>query len=348
MKIIHIIFSLNTGGSETMLVDIMNEQCKYEEINLIIVNSLYSETVLNNISEPVKIHFINRKPGSRNFIPILKLNFLIFKIKPDVIHCHNFEMAQILFRKLIHSKIFLTVHDIGVPTKYHHKYNKIFAISKAVQKDIKRNCGLDAEVVYNGIRFDSIKRKENYNFDIFTIICVSRLMHQKKGQDVLIKAIDILVNQKNITNVSIDFIGEGKSFKYLNELVNKYNLQNNITFLGLKSRDYIYTNLKDYDLLVQPSIYEGFGLTVVEGIAAKAPVLVSNIQGPMEVIDNGRYGYSFKVKDEKDCAQKIIDVMEDYNKKIIQDKCNKAYFYVKENFDIEKTATNYVSEYEKL
>jgi len=347
MKILHLIFSFNTGGSETMLIDIINDQIKYEEILLIIVNRVYKKELLERIDRKVPVYLINRKPGSRNLIPLIKLNYLIFKIKPDVIHCHSFELAQILFRKLFHSKIFLTVHGIGVPTKYHHKYDKIFAISKAVQKDIRSNCALDAKVVYNGIYFDSIKPKENYNFDIFKIVCVSRLYHQKKGQDVLIKAIQTMV-KNNITNVYVDFIGEGKSLRYLEEMANEFNLQNHIRFLGLKDRNYIYSHLKDYNLLVQPSFYEGLGLTVVEAMAAKVPVLVSNIDGPMEIIDSGKYGYYFEVGNEKDCAQKILNIMEDYNNKIIQDRCEEVYFYAKDNFDIKKTASNYVSEYRKL
>lgn len=348
MKILHLIFSFNTGGSETMLVDIMNEQRKYEEIHLIIVNSICTEAVLNNISKQVKVYFINRKPGSRNLFPILKLNFLIFKIKPDIIHCHNFEMVQILFRKLIHSKIFLTVHDVSVPVKYHSKYDKIFAISKAVKKDIKINSGLDADIIYNGINFDRIKRKEDYNFDLFHIVQVSRLDHNKKGQDILIKALNILVNKRNLKNIHVDFIGEGKSLEYLTELVSKYNLGEYVKFLGLKDREYIYDHLKDYNLLVQPSIYEGFALTVTEGIAAGLPVLVSNIQGPMEIIQACKYGYYFQVSDDEDCADKILMIMHESVKKDFKDKIEIAYKFAKKQFDVRITAKNYINGYRKV
>ena len=197
MKIIHLIWSFNTGGAETMLIDIINEQVKHEDTSLIVVNKVYSKELLAKFDKRIPVYLINRKPGSRNLIPILKLNFLIFKLKPDIIHCHNFELVQILFRKFICIKIFLTVHSIGVPSKYHQKYDKIFAISEAVQKDIKLNSRLDADIVYNGINFDVIKRKENYNFDIFQIVQVSRLDHKKKGQNILIKALNILVNKRN-------------------------------------------------------------------------------------------------------------------------------------------------------
>lgn len=54
-----------------------------------------------------------------------------------------------------------------------------------------------------------------------------------------------------------------------------------------KNQEWIYHNLCNFDLFIQPSRFEGFGLTVAEAIAAKVTVLVSNIQGPMEIIDDG-------------------------------------------------------------
>jgi len=347
MKILHICTSLNIGGTETMLVDIINEQVKTNTVNLIIINKGINKDVYKKIDNQVCVNCLKRTPGSRNILHFISFNYLIAKINPDIIHCHGSEIIKYIFIKR-KAKICITVHDIGYPLGSLKKYNHIFAISKAVQNDLDERLNIKATVIYNGIHTERVKMKNNYNYDIFKIVCVARLMHQKKGQDILIKAISILVNKENIKNISVDFIGEGKSEKYLKDLVNELKVGQFVKFIGLKNRDYIYSHLKDYELLVQPSIYEGFGLTVIEGMAAKVPVLVSNIQGPMEVIGNGTYGYAFKINDEVDCARKIIDVIEDYNKNIIQDKCEKAYFYVKENFDVKKTAANYVSEYKKL
>ena len=64
---------------------------------------------------------------------------------------------------------------------------------------------------------------------------------------------------------------------YLIGLADKLHLNNYISFLGLRYRDYIYYHLSDYDLLVKPSLFEGFGLTIVEGKASGIEVLVSDI-----------------------------------------------------------------------
>ena len=54
-------------------------------------------------------------------------------------------------------------------------------------------------------------------------------------------------------------------------------------FLVKQTQDYVAAHLTDYDLFVQPSRWEGFGLTVAEAMAAGVPVLVSEGQGPAEV-----------------------------------------------------------------
>jgi len=53
-------------------------------------------------------------------------------------------------------------------------------------------------------------------------------------------------------------------------------------------------------------------------MAAKIPVLVSNVDGPMEVIDNGEYGYFFESKNAESLATLIEEVMSDYTNNIVK------------------------------
>ena len=147
----------------------------------------------------------------------------------------------------------------------------------------------------------------------------------------------------DINNIQLDIIGEGNSEEYLKNLTTKYNLIDQIRFLGLKDRNYIYEHLKDYDLLIQPSLNEGFGLTVAEGMAAKIPVLVSDIDGPMEVIGSGKYGFFFKVGNAEKLAEQYI-----YSTERLEKIINNAYIFVKYNFDIQSTACNYIKQYKTI
>lgn len=342
MIIIHMIFSFNTGGSETMLVDIANEQVKSADVAIIIVNDNYSDKVLAKLSDKVKVFFLNRKKGSKNIIQIIKLNYIIHKLKPDYIHCHNYNLIKMLFRHFINCKIGFTAHGLNIPTKYHFLYDHIFSISNSVKNDIKKS-GVDSLLIENGITFSKIKNKKDKTSNVFKIIQVGRLDHEKKGQDILINAANILINEKGIKSVQIDLIGEGPSKVFLQKLVDRFGLNDYFNFLGIKTRDYIYKNLCNYDLFIQPSRIDGFGLTVVEAIAAKVPVLTSNVYGPIEIIEDGKYGYFFENEDFIDCSNKITSLIQDKNN--LNRKTENAYNFVLEKYSVTKTAQKYIDAY---
>ena len=58
MKIAHIIFCLSTGGAETMLIDIINQQSKDNEISLIVINKNYSIDLVNKVNNNINIYNI--------------------------------------------------------------------------------------------------------------------------------------------------------------------------------------------------------------------------------------------------------------------------------------------------
>lgn len=345
MKIVHILFSFTYGGIETMLVNILNEQCKHADVTIILINKHYSQTLIDKINKKVKFIKINRPPKSRNPYYIIKMNWLIGNIKPNIIHTHSSDIVRYLlpsFRK----KAVNTIHDTPNQTHFPYikYYLKVFAISKSVYSGLKEH-GYNSIIVENGINPNSFFIREENSSDIFNIVQVGRLMHHKKGQDLMIKASSELV-KRGITNFHIDFIGEGPSLEYLENLVYINKLDTYITFLGNKDTTYIETHLKNYSLLVQPSRIEGFGLTVTEAMAAKVPVLVSGQEGPMEIIANGQFGYYFKNENVEELADKIQEIM---NKEIIEIKnlTEKAYQRVQECYNIKNTALKYLLEYRK-
>lgn len=340
MRIIHLIFALNTGGAETMLVDILNEQVKTQTVSLIIINKEINKVLLKQIDYRVNIILINRKEKSRSPIPVLKLNRFLISLNPDVIHCHQHSAIRMIVNR---NNVVLTAHTLEIPTTYFKKYKKVYAISNAVKREIESRSSAISELIYNGVKTDEIKHKLDYNFKTFRIVQVGRLDHLIKGQHILIKALEILVYKKGIKNICIDFIGEGESLPYLKKIVHNTNLENYVNFLGIRDRKFIYSHLRDYDLLIQPSLLEGFGLTITESMAARVPVLVSDVEGPMEIIGNGKYGSFFKKGDIDDCAKHISVIVENYQK--FKKKTSIASDLVNRMFSIKLTARNYIDSY---
>jgi glycosyltransferase involved in cell wall biosynthesis len=344
MKIVHIIFALQTGGSETMLVDIVNEQVLKVDVNLVIINDSYNKELVQQIDNKVKVYFINRKEGSRNPFSVIKLNALLYYLNADIIHCHNHNIIP-LFLSIFRRKAVLTLHCMGIPTLYLNKYIKLFAISKAVKSDILERSNIISEVIYNGIHNDIIQVREKQTFvRIFKIVQIGRLDHAIKGQHFVIEAIHTLKTQ-GLNNIQFDLIGTGNSELFLKELVIKYELEKQINFLGPRNRNYIYSHLKNYDLLIQPSLYEGFGLTVAEAMAAKLPVLVSDINGPMEIIELGKYGFYFQSGNTENLAEQIDYIISNYSGEQLKQKVEAAYIHVRVNFDISTTSQRYISSY---
>lgn len=325
-----------------MLVDIINEQVSSNNVSLIVFNNQINPANLASIDGRVKIYNLNRKEKSRSINPVIVLNLLLLRKWPDVIHSHHASAAKIIFIK---RNIVFTAHTTGIIDNNIKKYRRVFAISEAVKNDLGDRYNLKAKVISNGINFGKVQIKKTYDFDTFKIIQVGRLDHEIKGQHILIKALNILINQLKISNIRVDFIGEGPSHQYLINLVIECNLQNEINFLGSKDRDYIYSHLKEYSLLVQPSLKEGFGLTIIEAMAARLPVLVSDIDGPIEVVNNGQYGWLFRHSDENDCASKIQMLMNNYNSTELKKVIQEAYGYVETSFSIKNTVKQYLNEY---
>lgn len=343
MKIFHLIFSLKLGGIETMIVNIANEQCKTEKVSLVIINDMIDQDLLQKVSDKVKVFCFHRNAKSRSIVPFIKLYALLMKENPDIIHVHSPTTGKLM--KPFMNKVVYTIHDTTIGVKVMSPFKHYYAISQCVANDFHKRTGKTATVVYNGIQVDRFKQRqyETSTIDMFRIVQVSRLMHEKKGQDILIKAVAML-RDKGIDNIHVDFIGEGESYDFLDAMIKSYGLTGKICLLGAKPYSYVSQHLCDYNLLVQPSRFEGFGLTVAEAIAAKIPVLVSKNDGPMEIIDNGNVGYYFENGDERECAAKIEEIMNTLDRGMVE----RAYEYVLEHFNVERTAQNYIKEYRKL
>lgn len=347
MKIVHLTYAMSFGGIETMLVNIANEQVQSDYIYIVSINDKYEASLLHALDKRVKFINVGRPVGSKNPWYILKLNLVLKKISPDIIHVHHPSIIRFLLPKFLNkSKIVFTMHDIPVKEDLHYlfKYKTVFAISQSVQDSLAK-IGISSMIVTNGILPNKIIKRDIYDkHAVFKMVQIGRLSHEKKGQDFMIDVCYYLCNH-GYKNFHLDFIGAGSSFDYLQDKVKKYKLKNYITFLGPKEQSYIFSNLKKYDLFLQPSRREGFGLTVAEAMAARVPVLVSEQEGPLEIIDNGKYGFYFPVDNVKACAEKIeqISSLQDLNPLL-----DLALKRVEDNYNVKNTAKDYLESYRDL
>lgn len=347
MKIVHVNFSLETGGTETMLVDILNEQCSQADVHFILINDQFDAQLLASINSRVTIWRIGRPGKSRNPIYLSRLNWLLHRLKPTVVHCHNHQVARLLWVRS--GQRYLTLHTVQIPTDYLGRYDKLFAISQTVRQDIRQRANVEAQLNYNGVNTNHIQHRTAYCTDQpFRLVQISRLEHQIKGQHILLNALHQLVYEKGMTHLHVDFVGEGESRAYLEQLTSDLQLTDYVSFTGLKTRTELYQSLQHYHLLIQPSLIEGFGLTVAEGMAAGVPVIVSDIDGPMELIDNERYGYSFRSGDAGHLADRIRFLIANYDSPSVRTIAAQARQHARDVFDVRQTAKQYLEHYHQL
>lgn len=349
MKIVHCFFTMKTGGSQILAVDMLNEMRQSHDVSLIIVNDQWSEDLLKQLHPEVAVYHINRKAGGRNPLPILQLNYLLVKLNPDIIHCHERDLIRII--KHQRAKTVYTVHDVGVPTASFAKYDSLVAISDSVAQDVLARSGLKTIVINNGIPFKYFRQRTTYQLlagEPVRLVQVSRLMHEKKGQDVLIQALAILINRDPALNITLDFVGSGNSATYLADLARSLNLGARVRFLGEQGRDWVRENLSTYHVLVQPSRYEGFGLTVVEGFAAGLPVLASNIEGPAEIIQGLPAGLLFEREDASACADSLGQLIRAYTTGQIEQPIQQTRSLTEKKFSIETLVSSYLALYRQL
>jgi glycosyltransferase involved in cell wall biosynthesis len=348
MKIVHCVGSLGVGGAEEMLLDIANEQCQSSDVTILVLNDIIDPGLRCRIDPAVSFICLQRRLGSRSLWPFVQLRLSMNRIRPDVVHLHGSGLEKIfLFRRF---KMVLTVHSTRLPIPSRVLlYDRVFAISEAVADEVQQRTHMaHPTVVNNGIPVGRICRKKTENQGLFRIVQVARLDHNHKGQDLLIQAVARIRDRYPTIDISLDLIGDGESRGYLEGMTSEFGLNKVVTFRGTLPRSQIYEELCQYDLLVQASRYEGFGLAVVEAMTAGVPVLVSDLEGPREIIEKGRLGFLFQPESVEDCARQIANIQELRATDTLAQMIGAARQHALEKYDVRRTAEEYLAAYREV
>jgi len=203
------------------------------------------------------------------------------------------------------------------------------------QRLLERGISNDTlHVVYNGVVLDEFKKITVSKNRGFRIVCVSRLVKTKR-QETLLKAVQKLSD----TSVKLVLVGGGDDESYYRRRVQEMGLSKQVTITGfLKTKQEVIQEMKRASVLVHPSSVEGFGITVVEGMAAGLPVIVSDIAPLREVVGDGAYGLVFSLDDASDLAEKIRMLRED---RTLYTKMKKQSMKRKKDFEWHNIAKEY-------
>jgi len=370
MNIAFLIFSFNVGGIERLLIDMANEMAKRgNNITLCIINDDYDEELLSYLNQDVDIFKLNRKVGAkRNATYMYRLAKIIRQRKIEILHCQGINCVIFsAFTKIFSSrtKIINTVHDVGNYPSYSKGkiflqnliLDKTIAISKSVESEVLQKLKDNSKVVtiYNAIDLERFK-VGNRVFDRRRIRIgnVARIYPEKKGQDILVRAVkecqEKFFGENRVLTCDFAgdiFKGQEEAFNDLIKYVKDNDLEGVVAFHG-NVMD-IPEFLKNIDVFVLPSRYEGFGIALIEALACGIPVVASDVDGPREIFSlaNGEkinVGSLAHNGDSSDFAQKIYACIESY------EKFNKVeiHKFVETFFSLDKMVDKHLILYKSL
>ena len=145
---------------------------------------------------------------------------------------------------------------------------------------------------------------------VIRLLCVGHVK-EMKGQLVLIKALRYLDDLNWILYLIGDVSSEDKYYKkILSKQINTYNLSKRVVFRGRLEGASLIEEYRTADILIVPSLYEGYGMVVREGMSFGLPIIASKVGGIPEQIRDGIEGFLIPPDDPDALAlalKKLID-----------------------------------------
>jgi glycosyltransferase involved in cell wall biosynthesis len=175
--------------------------------------------------------------------------------------------------------------------------DRFVALNKAVVGELTA-VGVPAQKIIeltNGVETDQITARPCYTLhDPARLVYVGRL-HEQKGLDTLLKALQQLLQQGVAGNICLQLIGDGPLRNELAQQVQQLRISDHVEFMG--QTDQVLALLQQADIFVLPSRAEGISNALLEAMAVGLPVIVSKIPGNVDVVEHRKNGLLFTVDD---------------------------------------------------
>lgn len=340
MRILHIIPTLETGGAQKLLSDLLPVQSRHDEVSLLVFGRCENALYWKISSAGIKISHLD----VRNVYNPL----IIWKLKKylngyDIIHVHLFPaLYWVAFASKGHSaRLIYTEHSTFNSRRKHRwllpleryiygRYDEIVSISPQTQDSLNMWLGNDRSraVISNGVDLDSFIKASEGTVPERNVIMVSRFV-PSKDQATVIRAMSMINS-----DIRLKLVGDGPTVSENMELVKSLSLEDRVDFLG--QRCDVASLMAGSMIAVQSSNWEGFGLTAVEAMACGRPVIASDVEGLRQVVEGA--GMLFKAGDEEELAALVNKLAAD---DALYSKVAGACLERSRKYGIEKTAEGY-------
>lgn len=280
---------------------------------------------ISNIKVKTLNETVSRDEGAFSKLKYLKavpvVNQIIKEFKPDIVHSHYATSYSLLgamsgFNPFIVSVWGSDVFSFPLKSPLHKmmlKYNlkkadRILSTSNIMAKETKLYTNKDIEVTPFGIDMEQFKptstKEEFFNKDDIVIGTVKTL-EDKYGIEYLIRAFKIVSDKYSNLPLKLLIVGGGSLEKNLKNLVKELNIEDKAIFTGRVPFSDVpkYHNMLSVSVSVSNS--ESFGVAIIEASSCSKPVVVSNVGGLPEVVEDSVSGFVVPPRDPQKTAEAI-------------------------------------------
>ena len=254
---------------------------------------------------------------------------IIVETHGDFIETLSLEKNLVLPR--LYKKLFyiMAKYSIG-------KSNIIRAVSSSTEQQV-----LDIDSSKSVVRFPAwIDFKDFQNIepkplskDKFNILFIGSVTDRKKPH-MIIEAIQ-RINDKSYHLSIVGPAPNEKYFKELKDLIDKSDLQNQVSLIGPVDRESVKDYYSSSNLMILPSISEGLARVIFESQVAMCPVLVTDAPGMSDIVIDGQTGYVFESNNLDSLSLKIEYIKNNYEEASLVAKNAKGFIlsnYSEDNF----------------
>lgn len=319
MKIIHVVAAPASGGAEILVKDLCKSLLHLgHQVKIVFIsdsidigrgadfqNRFLSELSSLGISYSILGHNTKRNP----ILGMMRMRKIIKKFEPDIIHCHLLYglLFNVFFRK---EKIIYTHHSINLNTngfflKFLFSNTKaIVGISDLCTNTLSKRFKNPIFTIYNGVDKKRLNISRTINKESKKIIglAVGRLTEQKNYHLL----IDSVAKIKEVS-FKIIIAGEGHLEAELAQKVKRLDLQDHIEFLGnVVDMNSVYNKS---DFFIMTSSWEGLPISAIEATLHGLPLILSDVGGNSEIINNCGNGILVKSLDSSSFARELKSVL---------------------------------------
>lgn len=257
-----------------------------------------------------------------------KVFLVLRKVNPDIIHAQSIGICIPAFiaKKLLRKPyvVWGRGSDVYLPGKFTKSISKlvlknantVIALTDDMKREMQNICSREVSVIPNGIdltSFGDLSRKEARSKlqikEGEKVILFVGTLRPVKGVRYLIEAMSG-VNQDH-PKAKLMLVGDGEEREELESLVEEFGLNERVKFIGRVQNEEIPQYMVASDVLVLPSLSEGFPVTILEAMASGLPIVATKVGGLPEIIKDGENGILVESKSPDEIAEKVLLILGD-------------------------------------